>query len=377
MSNMQKYIEEKFLPEKEVKTPWNGWKLQPDLSKLITIGPSQFSDGFDKTIEKIKFMEFPCCYNLVKLDLSSLCNLKEIENWTFRDAWKLREIAFPPSLERITYGSFENCTSIVQLDLSGLCNLTDMGGDLFKNAWSLQEIKFPPNIQKISTRSFTNCTSLTRLDFSNCDLELIDFDSFNNAWSLQEIIFPASLKEISAGSFLYCIKLMRLDFSHCAQFKFGNNIFTDSFSLQEVIFPQCLQKITNHSFRNCTSLVRLRIPASVKKIKTNAFDGCINLKEVIFEGDTKVDANAFQNCPRLAQPKRYPGFLYGKYSELKGRLRFGQGEPGESAICGISLEEFADDLDIVVLQCGHAFCEEILHSWIERQKICPTCKERI
>ena len=372
---MLEYIAEKFFKEDPVGvSPWTGWKKKPDLSRLITIEPSHFCDGIEATIEKIKFGEFQCCYNLVSLDLSSLCNLKEIGDFTFQNAEKLREIKLPPSLECISLGSFDNCTSLVELDLSGLINLKNMEGDLFKNAWSLQEIAFPPNIRRIDTRSFTHSTSLTRLDFSNCEqLREIGFDTFVRSWSLREIIFPPSLKKISAGAFLDCTSLMQLNLSHCVQFEeFGNNVFTDAFSLREVIFPPNLPKITNHSFRYCTSLVRLRIPASVKEIETNAFSGCINLKQVIFEGDTKVDANAFQNCPKLAQPKRYPGFRYGKYSDLRETLQFGQGSEGGT--CGISLEEFHDDSDIVVLPCGHAYLEEEFHEWILRQMICPTCK---
>ena len=382
---MQKYIENKFLqPEKEVKSPWPGWKPQPDLSRLITIGPSHFCDGFDKTIVKIEFGNFQNCYNLVSLDLSSLCNLKEIENFTFQNAWKLREIAFPPSLECITFGSFDFCTSLVQLDLSGLFNLTNIGGEFFKNAHSLQEIIFPPRVKKINDRSFTNCTSLTRLDISNFQLEVIGYDAFTNAWSLREIIFPASLKEISAGTFLNCTSLTRLDFSHCVQFEeFGNNVFTDAFSLREVIFPPNLQKITHHSFRYCTSLTILRIPASVNEIEFNAFSGCTQLEEVVFENPAQIDIDihggAFQNCPRLARiprrPKRNPGFRYGKYSDLKGSLQFDQGSEGGT--CRISLEEFHNDSDIVVLPCGHAYIEEEFHKWFSMQKICPTCKVRL
>ena len=378
---MQKYLENKYLqPEEGVKSPWPGWKPQPDLSRLITIGASHFCDGFDKTIVKIEFGNFQNCYNLVSLDLLSLCNLKEIENFTFQNAWKLREIAFPPSLERITFGSFDCCTSIVQLDLSGLCNLTDMGGDLFKNAYSLREIIFPPRIKKINDRSFTNCTSLTRLDFSNFELEAIGYDAFTNALSLQEIVFPASLKEISAGTFLNCTSLTRLDFSRCVQFEeFGNNVFTDAFSLREVIFPPNLQKITHHSFRYCVSLTRIRIPASVKEIEFNAFSGCTQLEEVVFENIVDIHGHAFQNCPKLARiprsPKRHPSFRYGKYSELKGSLQFGQGSEGGT--CGISLEEFRDESNIVILPCGHVYIEIEFHEWFLMQKICPTCKVRL
>jgi hypothetical protein len=159
LPDMQKYIEEKFLqPEKDVKPTWTGWKPQPDLSRLIPIGPSHFCDGFDKTIVKIEFGNFQNCYNLVSLDLLSLCNLKEIENCTFQNAWKLREIKLPPSLEIFSFGSFDCCTSLVELDLSGLFNLTNIGGEFFKNAHSLQEIIFPPRVKKINDRSFTNCT---------------------------------------------------------------------------------------------------------------------------------------------------------------------------------------------------------------------------
>jgi hypothetical protein len=261
--------------------------------------------------------------------------------------------------------------------------ISEIHCDLFQNSWALQEITFPPNIRKIGTRNFTNCTSLVRLDLSNCDkLEEIGYDTFVSAWGLQEIIFPRNLRKISAGTFLNCTSLTRLDFSNCDQFEeFGNNNFTDAFSLRKIIFSPTLQKISHHAFRNCTSLVRLRIPASLKEIEINAFNGCINLEEIIYDNidGIEIHESAFQNCPLLARryplAKRYPGFRYGKYSELKGILQFGQ--DSEGGICGISLEEFQDDSDIIVLPCGHAYFEVAFHEWFSKQNICATCRIRI
>ena len=79
-----------------------GWVEKPDLLRLITIEPSHFSDGFEQTITKIDFGGFSSCYNLISLDLSSLCNLKEIESCAFRNSWSLQEIKFPPNLEKIS-----------------------------------------------------------------------------------------------------------------------------------------------------------------------------------------------------------------------------------------------------------------------------------
>lgn len=378
---MQKYIEEKFLQEDQIyEMDSTGWRKKPDLSRLITIEPSHFSDGFEQTITKIQFGELSYCYMLVSLDISSFCNLKEIESSTFQKSWSLREINFPPNLEKISSGSFTDCFSLAKLDLSYLLNMTIIESDLFKNSWALQEIIFPPNIQKIGTRSFKNCTNLVRLDLSNCDqLEEIGYDSFVSAWRLQEIIFPRNLRKIYAGAFLECTSLIRLDFSNCDQFEeFGNNNFTDAYSLEEIIFPPKLQEISHHAFRNCTSLVRLRIPASVKEIEEDTFSGCTNLEEIVFENPAGIEIHerAFQNCQLLARryplAKRYQGFRYGKYSELKATLQFEQGSEGGT--CGISLEEFQDDSDIVVLPCGHAYLEQSFNMWISRQNICPTCK---
>jgi len=151
---MQKYIEEKFLQEDTgFQPPWPNWKKQPDFSKLITIEPSHFSNGFEKTIERINHGEFSCCYRLVSLDLSSLCNLKKIKCSTFRDTWSLREIKFPVNLEQIKSGSFSDCTSLVRLDLSYLLKISEIHCDLFQNSWA----KYPKNWYSLFFEMHKSC----------------------------------------------------------------------------------------------------------------------------------------------------------------------------------------------------------------------------
>ena len=208
---------------------------------------------------------------------------------------------------------------------------------------------------------------------------MLGFDCFTNAWSLQEIIFPSNLKEIRSGSFQNCTNLVRLDFSNCYELeKIGYDTFKNNWSLQEIIFPSNLKEIFSESFCNCTSLEILRIPASIIKIQSGVFHGCTQLREVIFEGNTIVEEGVFQNCPNLVTQifpfKIYPGFCYGKYSELKANLKF-----EKSGRCGITQEGFEDDPedpdpDIVILPCGHPFREKPLYQWLLRQEICPTCR---
>jgi len=137
-----------------------------------------------------------------------------------------------------------------------------------------------------------------------------------------------------------------------------------------------IEEIKFGAFSNCTSLVRLTIPASVTKIRCNAFANCTQLEEVILEGNTEVEETAFQNCHRLTIKKlfRLPDFQYGKYSELKASLVDSQQENGN---CAISMEDFLEDSDIVVLPCGHAYFEEPFMQWFSTNQICPTCRIKL
>ena len=316
--------------------------------------------------------------SLVNFDLSEFLELTIIGYDNGKNLYSMQELCLPPNIKEIMSGSFNNCTNLVRLDLSDYDQLEIISFDCFTRLWSLTELNLGSNIKEIRSGSFCNCTSLVKLDLCE-NMEDISFDIFKNAWSLREIIFPqnSKIQSIKSGAFYNCTSLTRLDLSNCQQLdEISFDTFVNAWSLQEIIFGPNITKIKSGSFRNCTSLTRLRIPASVEEISWNIFEGCIQLVEVIFEGDTKVDPDAFQNCPRLERRvfprKKIQGCLYGKYSELKGILQFGQGSKGGT--CDISLEEFQEDSDIVVLPCGHAYFEEAFHEWFSRQKKCPTCR---
>jgi hypothetical protein len=315
-------------------------------------------------------------HDLLKMEQSpSLCDLE----WARTITETLRDLIDLHGLSEITNGSFKGLP-VYELDLSGLPDLEIISLDCFKDLFQLRELHLSPRLKEIQSGSFTGCTSLTRLDLSNCaELRTFGAEIFKNCWSLREIIFPENSKisEIGAGSFSNCTSLMRLDLSNCRELhEINTDTFKNACSLREIIFGPNITEINSGAFENCTSLTRLRFPASVRKISgRGTFSGCTQLEEVIFEGNTEVDPNAFLNCPRLEKSiflrKRLPGFRYGKYSELKASLVESQRESGT---CGISLEDFLEDSDIVVLPCGHAYFEEAFHQWILIREICPTCK---
>lgn len=84
-----------------------------------------------------------------------------------------------------------------------------------------------------------------------------------------------------------------------------------------------------------------------------------NIWNTMLNRDT-ITINAFNALPR------------GTYQNLRNQNIIHQ----ECLRCGISLEDFQDDSDVIVLPCRHAFMEPQIRRWIitDRHTTCPTCR---
>jgi hypothetical protein len=84
-----------------------------------------------------------------------------------------------------------------------------------------------------------------------------------------------------------------------------------------------------------------------------------NIWNTMLNRDT-ITINAFNTLPR------------GTYQNLRNQNIIHQ----ECLRCGISLEDFQDDSDVIVLPCRHAFMEPQIRRWIitDRHTTCPTCR---
>ena len=65
-----------------------------------------------------------------------------------------------------------------------------------------------------------------------------------------------------------------------------------------------LTSVASKAYQNRTDITKVYIPASITSIGTNAFDGCTNLEEVVYEDASqtnviKIGNNAFKNCSSL------------------------------------------------------------------------------
>ena len=88
---------------------------------------------------------------------------------------------------------------------------------------------------------------------------------------------------------------------HPSVIEVENDAFEDCIELREVVLNDGLKKIGWWAFYDCTSLSSVKVPSTVVEIGNEAFRGCRNLSEMVLnEGLQKIGRFAFHMCTSLS-----------------------------------------------------------------------------
>lgn len=77
--------------------------------------------------------------------------------------------------------------------------------------------------------------------------------------------------------------------------------FGGCYFIEDVVFPSTLKTIGLCAFQSCGGLKEVEFPAGLEYIGSAAFNTCFSLEKVKFNGDTKLDFQAFSECPSLKE----------------------------------------------------------------------------
>jgi hypothetical protein len=156
--------------------------------------------------------------------------------------------------------------------------------------------------------------------------------------------------------------------------------------IREVIIPDNCRISGKFFFQYCKALERIVIGNNVEIQGSNCFYECSGVRSITIGDNVTISGLKFmEGCfvnqnVELIIGQNYVGYPIhipmpilhvNRFADIKSDLHF------EAKKCAISMEKFDNDSDVVVLSCGHVFLLEPLQKWIEIQKICPTCKNRI
>ena len=266
---------------------------------------------------------------------------KSIGAYAFKDK-DITSITIPENVTSIGNYAFQNCTSLTEINFAGNSKLATIGNYAFANT-GLTSFEVPETVTSIGEYAFAYTNDCTSITFAaGSALKEIKQYAFRQS-GITELKIPESTDNIALGAslFQYCTNITKVELSKSVVSAAGT--FMGCGSLKQVIIDPAnanlsvegstvfnadktaiqflsaaaetdaegvyriadgVTSITNGAFKNQVDIKKLYIPASVTTIGLNAFEGCINLEEVIFENPeasacTTISDYAFYNCHSL------------------------------------------------------------------------------
>ena len=268
--------------------------------------------------EKMKILynyTFLGCTSLKEIDLS---NILTIGSYAFSGCSSLSEVTFSKDISDIKNNAFEDCVSLTSLDFSSYESLASIGASAFAGCSKLSSVKLSDAVATIGATAFES-TALTTFEVTNgIDIEKVGLGVFANAPLTSFTVAANATKTFSVidgvlydatGTTLYLYPsakvpnagtetagTLTLDKAYTVGAFYGANGIT------KLVIANADEAIAAKAFSGFTSLKEVVIPATVTSIGDSAFENCINLTTVTFDGEsalTKIGKYAFQNDTSL------------------------------------------------------------------------------
>ena len=315
----------------------------------------------------------------------------------------------PSDTAVIPTGFYCGDTTLTSLDLSKL-RISVIESDCFRYLHSLTELIFSRELVRIESGSFRGLVSIRLIDLSNCSmLRVLEDDTFMGAHSLRALFLPDGLLEIGSGVFRELISLENLTIP-ASVMTISSRAFGGCFRLKQVTlrgrpnidpnaFKRCHPDLT--FVHECSSEVkgcRLQpgqAAARGGEMRVAVVEPPVHSKlQSLQQHSSEVEGSRLQPGQAAAvggrmevavdkpsmhpdSPFHFPCYI-GRYDALKGKLQFEQDDEGFA--CQITYEEFVDDMEIVILLCGHAFSVIGMIEWYSKKcddTCCPSCMKKL
>lgn len=287
-------------------------------------------------IDTIGNFAFTNCINIRRVNIPTNTNVRIIGQHAFSNCQSLESFTVPVSVEKLGDYCFENCYSMKSIDLNGggTSRLTNLGNHLFVNCKSLTSLLIPLSVNEtLDITMLEGCQSLTSVTVLNTNTTFVEgLPGVNDAgvpYSIAKfkntvpVEFYFEAEDDSAihrfcGSNAIAFKYYNQDVyeiilhevegdltSPKATYKVNsrNELILceiengmEIVDMPQTIGPAQIKVVSSTGFQNNCYVKKVYIPSSVTKIAAGAFQGCHNLKDVIFREPvnvTEIGENAF------------------------------------------------------------------------------------
>ena len=211
----------------------------------------------------------------------------------------IETIVIPTTITQIQSFSFSHCKNLKEIVIPD--NVMDINHNCFENCTSLSKVILPSNLNNLDFSMFLGCSNLRIIQLSK-NLEGIGDVCFDNC-GIEEIKLPSLINEICSSIFANCNSLTKIDLSNYSQlFILCDEAFCGCTNLKEIIFNNQITDIYQKCFKDCYSLETVVVPSSVSLIDRKAFKNCHKLKELIVLNEKCSFGNhVFDGCTSLTK----------------------------------------------------------------------------
>lgn len=230
------------------------------------------------------FLVFMSTKSLLELDLSEVvvvdkggADQKELPDYALMETKTLEKLVLPHAIERIGDHACTRCSA-------------------------LKTVVIPQSVKTIAQSAFMKCVSLTQFELPS-ELVSIGRNAFYEVPMFKNLVLPKKLQKIGATAFYKTgIETVQINasLSEIGKAAFGNCKNLTSYKIEtgnkhfvvenEVLFNS--DKTILYAYPQASSKNSYTTPASVKEIKTSAFDSAVRLEELRINEGVEVIPNS-------------------------------------------------------------------------------------
>ena len=251
---------------------------------------------FEGNVSKIKKVNWP--YSLKKVIVND--GVTEIGTFAFEKT-NIFKVSISKSVKKIGYGAFEE-SNIEKIELP--YGLEEIGDNAFKKTTRLRNFVMPDSVTKIGFSAFSE-SWLNELKIGN-SVKTIGDKAFYKTL-IHSVEIPSSVEAIGIQAFSES-SLFRLKINGGNLQQIGQKAFKKTY-IEELKLPDNTEiTIGEEAFSENFELNSVTIGNWTKKVSKKAFANNPNLTYATIKGSTEIEAQVFENCPKL----KVIDFEYGK-----------------------------------------------------------------
>ena len=270
-------------------------------------------------------------------------SVTRIGNYQFHRFIQLTDIELPNSITEIAYGAFEGCSSLTSISIPFVGGKEQTPTD--ENQTTFVHIfggNVPDSIRKVTitgssylpNSAFANCQYITNIILKD-SLETIGNFAFSGCKNLVNIAISSNITSIGQNAFNICNNLTNIYYEgtmddwcnislsnnvsnpmhYASNFYIldenGNIEYNDEIFklLTELVLTNQTTTIGQYQFYNFKQLSSILLTSSLTSVGINAFNGCINLTNIYYEG-TMDDWCNISLSNNVSNPMHYASNFY-------------------------------------------------------------------